>query len=98
MLKTHEHLMATKHKEITQVLAKAGEDDIEIIHLTDEMVIHIRTAPIQAPLEQKKGKWALVAEELSREAPLTGIGEEFRKHTQRFRKSFAIKSPFSDTE
>lgn len=98
MLKTHEHPMATKHDEITHVLQKAGEDDIEIIHLSDEMIIHIRAAPKQAPSEQKKGKWARVAEELSREAPLTGIGEEFLKHTQRFRKSFAIKSPFSERE
>lgn len=90
--------MATKHDEITQVLEKADEEDIEIVHLTDEMIIHIRTVPKQAPSEQKKGKWAHVAEELSREAPLTGIGEEFLKHTKRFRKSFAIKSPFSETE
>jgi hypothetical protein len=98
MSKTREHPMATKHEEITHVLEQAGEEDIEITHLTDEMVIHIKTAPKPISPEQKKGKWAKVAEELSREAPLTGIGEEFLKHTKRFRKSFVLKSPFSETE
>ena len=86
--------MASKHDEITHVLQKAGEDDIEIIHLSNEMVIHIRTAPKQAPLEQKKGKWAHVAEEFSTRAPLLGMSEEFLDLTRRFRQNFALKSPF----
>lgn len=67
--------MATKHEEITQVLEKAGEEDIEIVHLTDEMVIHIRTAPKQTPSEQKKCKWALVADKLATEDLLRALLE-----------------------
>ncbi|MGC1954016.1 MAG: hypothetical protein WA970_15895 [Gammaproteobacteria bacterium] len=92
------HPRATKHEEITQVLAKAGEEDIEIVLLTDEMIIHIRTAPKQAPLEQKKGKWAHVAEEFSTRAPLLGMSEQFLDLTQRFRQNFALKSPFDPQE
>jgi hypothetical protein len=53
MPKTGEHPMATKREEITHVLEQAGEEDIEIIYLTDEMVIHIKTAPKPASPEQK---------------------------------------------
>jgi hypothetical protein len=98
MQTTKENPMATKREEITHVLEGAGENDIEIVHRNNEMVIHIRIESKQVPSEPKKGKWAKVAEELSREAPLTGIGEEFLKHTKRFRKNFALKSPFSETE
>ncbi len=90
--------MATKHEEITHALNEAGEDDIEIVHLTDEMVIHIRTVPKQAPSEQKKGKWAQVAEEFSNRAPLLGMSEEFLDLTRRFRQNFALKSPFDTQE
>jgi hypothetical protein len=50
--------MVTKLEEITHVLQQVSEEDIEIIHLNGDMVIHIKTAPKQAPLEPKKGKWA----------------------------------------
>jgi hypothetical protein len=97
MPKTKAQPMATKHDEITLILQQAGEDDIEIIHRSDEIIIHIKFLPEQKSAE-KKGKWARVAEELSREAPLTGIGEEFLKHTKQFRKNLMLKSPFPDTE
>jgi hypothetical protein len=90
--------MATKHEEITHVLEQAGEEDIEITHLTDEMVIHIKTAPKPAFPEQKKGKWAKVAEEFSTRAPLQGMSEEFLDLTRRFRQNFTLKSPFDTKE
>lgn len=84
--------MATKHEEITHALEKAGEDDIKIVHLTDEMVIHIRTASKQVPSEQKKGKWALVADKLATENLLRdGLGDELREHARRFRETFVLK-------
>lgn len=90
--------MATKHEEITHALNEAGEHDIEIVHLTDERIIHIRIAPKQGPLEQKKGRWAHVAEEFSKRAPLLGMSEEFLDLTRRFRQNFALKSPFEPHE
>ena len=46
------------------------------------------------PAPMEKGKWAKVAEEFSRKAPLLGMSEEFLDLTRRFRKNFALKSPF----
>ncbi len=42
---------------------------------------------------QQKGKWAKVAQRLSQESPLTGLGEEFRKHSREFREGFDLKTP-----
>jgi hypothetical protein len=67
--------MATKHEEITHALNEAGEDDIEIVHLTGEIIIHIKTVPKQASSRQGKGKWAKVADEFSKRAPLLGMSE-----------------------
>ncbi len=40
----------------------------------------------------KKGRWALVAEEMSKENFLdNGLGEEFRKYIHEFREGFAFK-------
>jgi hypothetical protein len=80
------------------VLKQAGEEDIEIIHLSDEMVIHIKTAPKPVAPDQKKGKWAKVAEECSTRAPLQGMSEEFLDLTRRFRQDFTLKSPFDSKE
>ena len=89
--------MASKHDEITDVLQQAGEDDIEIIRRSGEMVIHIKFLPKPQPAE-KKGKWANVAEEFSTRAPLLGMSEEFLDLTRRFRQNFALKSPFDAKE
>lgn len=56
------------------------------------------TKPSAPVKDQNKGKWARVAEELSREAPLTGIGDEFLKHTKDFRENFALRNPFDPKE
>lgn len=83
--------MASKHDEITDVLRKAGEDDIEIIHRDDEMVIHIKFLPKPRPAE-KKGKWAKVADQLADENLLRdGLGDELRTHARRFRETFVLK-------
>jgi hypothetical protein len=86
-----DHPMASKHDEITDVLQKAGEDDIEIIHRSDEMVIHIKFSPKQQSPE-KKGKWAKVADQLAEENLLRdGLGDELRTHARRFRETFVLK-------
>lgn len=46
------------------------------------------------PPSGQPGKWARVAREFSERAPLTGIGEEFLRHTRQFRENFHLKSPF----
>ena len=83
--------MATKHEEISHVLEQAGEEDIEITHLPDVTVIHIKTAP-KTKLPANKGKWALVADKLARENFLRdGLGDELREHARRFRQTFRLK-------
>lgn len=82
--------MATKHEEITHILQEAGEEDIEIIHLTDKMIIHIKTAAKQPSKQQ--GKWARVADKLADENFLSdGLGDEVRAHARRFRETFVLK-------
>ncbi len=84
--------MATKREEIIHVLERADEEDIEIVHLNNEMVIHIKIESKQIPSEPKKGKWAQVAEKLSEENLLRdGLGDELRKHARRFRETFVLK-------
>ncbi len=85
-------------EDALRILRSARPDQVEAVELPDgSMEIHFMpTKP--AKVSEKTGKWAKVAEELSREAPLTGIGEEFLKHTKRFRKSLVIKSPVTETE
>lgn len=94
--------MTTKDRlqNTLRLLGQARPDQVDVIDLPDGSIeIHLLPSkPKEAPAEKGKGKWAKVAEELSRSAPLTGIGEEFLKHTKRFRKSFRIKSPFSEVE
>lgn len=83
--------MATKHEEISRVLEQASEEDIEITHLPDVTVIHIKTTPI-TKLPANKGKWALVADKLARENFLRdGRGDELREHARRFRQTFRLK-------
>lgn len=90
--------MASKHDEITWILQKVGEDDIEIIHQRDGMVVHIKTVaqPQSAvgdeQVEKPKGKWAKVAEELAQQNLLRdGLGDELRQHSREFRESFTLK-------
>lgn len=98
MPKTEDHPMATKHDEITHVLQQAGEEDIEIVHLTDEMVIHIKKAPRQPSHEQKKGKWAQVAQKMGEENLLgDGRGERLREAIREFRGSFRFRDVFADS-
>lgn len=88
-----------KLKEALRLLDQARPDQVEVVDLPDGSInIHYLPLKPEKPVINEKGKWAKVAEELSREAPLTGIGEEFLKHTKRFRKSFALKSPFEVKE
>ncbi len=102
MPKTGRKSMTTKNRleDTLRLLGQARPEEVEVIDLPDGSIeIHyIPSAPEKAPMEKGKGKWAKVAEELTREAPLTGIGEEFLKHSKHFRKSFVLKSPFSETE
>ena len=91
MPKLEDHPMASKHDEITDVLQQAGEDDIEIIRRSGEMVIHIKFLPKQKPAE-KKGKWAKVADRLAEENLLRdGLGDDLRAHARRFRETFVLK-------
>lgn len=92
MPETKENPMATKREEITHVLKEAGEEDIEIVHRNNEMVIHIRIESKQISSGPKKGKWAQVAEKLAEENLLRdGLGDELRKHARRFRETFVLK-------
>jgi hypothetical protein len=80
-------------------LQHAPLEQVEVIDLPDGGIeIHFMPVKKQNHDKSKKGKWAKVAEELSREAPLTGIGEEFLKHTKGFRKGLILRNPFSETE
>jgi hypothetical protein len=54
MPKVKENQMATKREEITHVLEGAGEKDIEIVHLKNEMIIPIRFESKPSSAEQKK--------------------------------------------
>jgi hypothetical protein len=98
MPKLEDHPMASKHDEITDVLQQAGEDDIEIIRRSDEMVIHIKFLPKQPPPAEKKGKWAKVAEEMAEENFLgDGRGDRLRKAIREFRDNFQFRDVFADS-
>jgi hypothetical protein len=98
MPKTKENPMATKREEITHVLERTGEEDIEIVHLNNEMIIHIRIESKPIPSEPKKGKWAQVAEKLAEENLLgNGRGDRLRKAAREFRDSFRFRDVFADS-
>jgi hypothetical protein len=88
----------TEPNEVLRLLKQARPDQLEATELPDgSYTIHfIPEKPIPTPKE--KGKWARVAEEFSRKAPLLGISEEFLDLTRRFRQNFALKSPFDTKE
>ena len=46
-----------------------------------------------APDKPKKSKWAEVAERISKESPLRGVGEELRKASREFRDNFHFREP-----
>jgi hypothetical protein len=101
MPKTENKSMTTKAKlkEALRLLGQAPPEQVEVVDLPDGSInIHYLPSKPDESVTKEKGKWAKAAEELSREAPLTGLGKEFLKHTKRFRKNFALKSPFSETE
>lgn len=90
--------MATKLEEITQVLQQVREEDIEIIHLNGEVVIHVKTTVNQTPVESKKGKWARVAENMGEENLLgDGRGEHLRESIRKFRDHFRFRDVFADS-
>lgn len=43
--------------------------------------------------DSSENKWAMVAKELSKKAPLTGFSDGLRKHAKEFRDNFALKNP-----
>ena len=89
--------MATKHDAITDILQKAGEDDIEIIHRSDEMVIHIRIAPQQPPAA-KQGNWAQVAQKMGEENLLgNGRGDRLREAIRQFRDNFRFRDVVAES-
>lgn len=102
MLNAESKSMTTKHKleDMLRLLGQALPEQVEVVDLPDgSITIHyLPSKPEESSARKGKGKWARVAEELSREAPLTGIGEESLRHTKRFRKNVVLKSPFSETE
>jgi hypothetical protein len=100
MPKLKKQPMATNDRleNVLRLLQQVRPEQVEVTDLPDGSIeIHFILPKPKAP-SAEKGKWAKVAEELSREAPLTGIGEEFLKHAKQFRRSLVLKSPFSETE
>ena len=79
-------------EEVLRLLKNARPDQLEATELPDgSFTIHFIP---EKPAPKEKGKWAKVAEEFSRKAPLLGMSEEFLDLTRRFRQNFALKSPF----
>ncbi len=88
--------MATAFETAREILNNTLPSDVDEVKLTElpdggmhiEVIIHRTTAALT-----DQGKWASIAQRLSKEAPLTGMSEEFLDYTRRFRDSFALQ-PF----
>ncbi len=103
MPKLDKALMTTNKEKLVNAvdrLQHASPEQVEITDLPDGgVLVHVHAvSPASKPTENKKGKWAKVAEELANENLLgDGFGDELRKNARRFRENFVLKSPFDTT-
>jgi hypothetical protein len=93
--------MSTSFEKAREILNDTLPSDVDEVKLTElpdgglhiEVIIHRTSAALSG-----QGKWAGIAQRLSKEAPLTGMSEEFLDYTRRFRDHFPMKSLPPDHE
>jgi hypothetical protein len=82
--------MSTTFEKARSILNEVRPDEVDEVKVTElpEGGMHIEVTFHRALSAQSpgQGKWANIAQRLSREAPLTGMSEEFLNSTRRFGK------------
>jgi hypothetical protein len=94
--------MSTTFEKARSILNEVRPDEVDEVKVTElpeggmhiEVTFH-RASSVQSP---GQGKWANIAQRLSREAPLTGMSEQFLDNTRRFRENFVMKPLPPDAE
>lgn len=95
--------MDATFEKARSILNEVNPDEVDEVKVTElpEGGMHIEVTFHRASSAKSsaQGKWANIAQQLSREAPLTGISGQFLDNTRRFRESFVMKpKSSSDTE
>lgn len=75
-------------RAIKEVEALPEEAQQRIARMLEE---EVHKAKQEAPVPA--GRWARLAERLSRESPLEGKSEEFLRHVKEFREGFMFREP-----